>query len=251
MAILCYHTVEAGWTSSLSLEPDAFDEHCRWLARHRSVIGLREATAALDRRYRLPPKVVALTFDDGFAGLHDHALPILLRHRLPATVFVVADTLVPPGKEIDWVDQAVPVPLRTLTLPQLEEMAAEGIGIGSHSTRHADLTTLSEDDCRADLLHSRELLEDLLRRPVPQLAYPRGRHDPGVRRAAEQAGFEVAYSLPQGPEATGKFAIPRVGVFGGNTLGHLRTKTQRWYPAVRRSASVARLRRVRHHGLAA
>jgi hypothetical protein len=48
--ILCYHTVEAGWTSSLSFEPDDFDAHCAWLARHREVVPLAEATEAMDRR---------------------------------------------------------------------------------------------------------------------------------------------------------------------------------------------------------
>lgn len=241
--ILCYHTVEAGWTSSLSLEPDDFDAHCRWLARHRRVVGLTEATEAMDRRHRLPPGMAALTFDDGFSGLYHHALPILLRHGLPATIFVVAETLLPAGREVDWVDGEHP-PLATLTLDQIEEMADAGIGFGSHSRSHHDLTTLDAATCERDLRESRGILEDLLRRPVPHLAYPRGRHDAGVRTAAERAGYEWAYSLPQGPEPVGRWAVPRVGVFGGNDLRHLRTKTQRWYPGLRRSRPFSSAKRV-------
>jgi peptidoglycan/xylan/chitin deacetylase (PgdA/CDA1 family) len=242
--ILCYHTVEDGWTSSLSLEPDAFDAHCRWLAEHREVVDLATATAALDRRDRLPGRTVALTFDDGLSGLYHHAMPILVRHRLPATIFVVAETLLPAGRPVDWGD-GDPPPLEPLTLDQIREMAEAGISFGSHSFAHHDLTTLGLEACTDDLRRSREVLEDLLGGPVPHLAYPRGRHDADVRTAAERAGYEHAYSLPQGPEPTGRYAVPRVGVFGGNSLRTLRTKAQRWYPALRRSRAYATAQRLR------
>jgi peptidoglycan/xylan/chitin deacetylase (PgdA/CDA1 family) len=241
--ILCYHTVEAGWTSSLSFEPDDFDAHCAWLARHREVVPLAEATEAMDRRYRLPAGVAALTFDDGFSGLYHHAFPILLRHRLPATIFVVAETLLPAGRRVDWVDGSPP-PLSTLSLDQILEMGDAGIEFGSHSFAHHDLTTLGAEACEDDLRRSREVLEELLERPVPHLAYPRGRHDAVVREASARAGFTNAYSLPQGPEAVGPHAVPRVGLFGGNSVGQLRTKAQRWYPAARRSRTYAQARRV-------
>jgi len=235
VAILCYHTVEPGWTSRLSVEPERFDAHCRWLARHRTVVDLPTAVSLLDRRYRLPRGVVAITFDDGFSGVHEHAAPILRHHGLRATVFVVSDTLTPGGRPVDWVDEEPPRPLRTLRLDQLEELRADGFGIGSHSRSHHTLTELEPDECEADLRASREALEDLLHQPVPHLAYPRGLHDPGVRAAAARAGYELAFSLPQGPEATEPFAVPRVGVFGHNGDRTLRTKCTRWYGPVRRS----------------
>lgn len=243
MPILCYHTVEAGWTSSLSFEPDDFDAHCAWLTRHRTMVGLSEATAAMDHRYRLPRRVAAVTFDDGLSGLYHHAFPILLRHRIPATIFVVAETLLPAGRPVDWVDGPSP-PLQTLTLEQIREMAEAGIEIGSHSFSHHDLTTLGAEACEDDLRRSRELLEDLLERPVPHLAYPRGRHDATVRAASQRAGYTHAYTLPQGPEPVGAHAVPRVGLFGGNSVAQLRTKAQRWYPAARRSRVYATGRRL-------
>jgi peptidoglycan/xylan/chitin deacetylase (PgdA/CDA1 family) len=245
VSILCYHTIERGWTASLSMEPADFDAHCAWLARHRRAVTLDEATAALDRRMRLPAGMVSLTFDDGFSGLFDHALPILLRHRIPATVFLVAETLTDGERPVDWVDAPAPFPLRTLTLDEVRAMASEGIDFGSHSAVHADLTSLGPAECEDDLRRSRDLLEDLLGRRIGSLAYPRGRHDAAVREAAQRAGYRSAYSLPQGPEPVGPFAVPRVGVFGGNTLAHLRIKTSPWYPGVRRSRALAELRRIR------
>jgi len=42
---------------------------------------------------------VVLTFDDGFANFAEHALPVLQRFALKATVFVVVNRI---GQRADW-----------------------------------------------------------------------------------------------------------------------------------------------------
>ena len=235
MTILCYHAVEPGWPSPLAVEPRAFAEQMAWLAENRTTIDLATAVGLMDGRGRLPGRIAAIT------SVFDHAWPVLARHRLAATVFVVAQTLTPEGRRVDWVDTPPPHPIRTLALEQILEMQESGVSFGSHSFAHLDLTSLSEDECRRDLADSRELLEDLLGRRVPFLAYPRGLHNPRVRRAAAAAGFTHGFALPEHPEPAGSFAVPRVGVYPGNGLLTLRAKTSRWYPAVRTSRASASL----------
>src|ERR687893_300844 len=104
MSILCYHSVQPRWPSPLAVEPADFARHCAWLAHRRRVLPLRDALVRLDRSGRLRRGMAALTFDDGFAALHEHAMPVLARHRMPATVFLVAQTLTPAGQPVDWVD---------------------------------------------------------------------------------------------------------------------------------------------------
>lgn len=174
----------------------------------------------------------ALTFDDGYDDLYEHALPVLTRHRLPATVFLVAATLTD-GKAVDWVDDPPARELRTLGADQALAMQEAGVTFGSHSRAHLDLTTLSYEDCVADLKESREALEDVLGRPVTLLAYPRGRHDPDVRRAAAAAGYDAAFSLPEGAEEVSRFAVPRAGVYPHNGTAVLRLKTMRSYVPAR------------------
>jgi len=248
MTILCYHAVEPGWPSPLAVKPEAFAEQMAWLGLNRTTIDLATAVGLMDERGRLPGRRAAITLDDGFASVFDHAWPVLARHRLPATVFVVAQTLTPEGRGVDWVDTPPPHPIRTLTLEQILEMQESGVSFGSHSFAHLDLTSLSEDECRRDLADSRELLEDLLGRRVPFLAYPRGLHNPRVRRAAAAAGFTHGFALPEHPEPPGAFAVPRVGVYPGNGLLTLRAKTSRWYPAVRTSRAFPTLRRMVRRG---
>ncbi|HEX2196236.1 MAG TPA: polysaccharide deacetylase family protein [Actinomycetota bacterium] len=232
MSILCYHSLDPAWSSPMAVAPATFAAHAAWLARRRGVVSAERAAAAMSRRGALPRGMAALTFDDGYSDLYDHALPALSRHRLPATVFLVTDTLTL-GKTVDWVDDPPPHELATLTAEQVLEMQDAGVAFGSHSRAHADLTALSYDACVADLKASREALEDLLRRRVTLLAYPRGRHDDDVRRAAAGAGFEAAFTLPEGREVVSRLSVPRAGVYGHNGAATLRLKTARGYVAAR------------------
>lgn len=233
MTILCYHEVRPGWASPLATDPASFAEHGAWLTTHKTVLPLEDAVERLDRSGRLPSGCTAVTFDDGFRGLYDHAFPVLSRHRIPATVFLVAETLTADGRRVDWVDTPPAFPLHTLTVEQVREMQFAGIRFASHSYRHADLTKLGFEECVRDLRDSRELLESVLGRPVRLLAYPRGRHNRAVRDAARRAGYSHAFTLPEGPEPPGRYAVPRVGLYHGNSVIDLRIKSARAYLPVR------------------
>lgn len=226
MSILCYHSVDPDWDSPLSISPPEFEEQIRWLAANRDVVDLPTALDGLDRSFRPPRGTVALTFDDGLAGVADHAVPVLERYGVRATIFVVADTLTAGGRAVDWVDTPpTHRPLRTLTRDQVLDLRERGFGFGSHSRSHRVLTELSSEACLRDLRTSRQILEDLLEEPVRTLAYPRGRHDETVREAAGRAGFTTAFSLPSGEEHRGDLAVPRVGVYPGNGILSMRVKT--------------------------
>lgn len=249
MSILCYHSVQPRWTSPLAVEPADFAEHCAWLAHRRRVLPLRDALARLDRSGRLPRGMAALTFDDGFAALHEHAMPVLARHRMPATVFLVAQTLTPAGQPVDWVDTPSTEPLTTLTRDQVLEMQDAGVDFQSHSYAHRDLTQLGFDECITDLRDSREFLSELLGGPVTLLAYPRGRHDERVRQAAERAGYTYAFTLPERTEQPGRYAIPRVGIFRGNGTPTVQIKASRPYLAIRTNSRCQYLQQVMKRAL--
>ena len=237
MSILMYHSVESGWASPLAVDTHDFARQCEWLAAHRNVVDLAEAVRLMDSRGRLPAGVSALTFDDGFPSVYHHAFPQLLRHRLPATVFLVARTLEPGGTEPGDVE-------RWLTLDQVLEMQNAGIRFGSHSRAHRILTLLDPADCEDDLRRSRESLEARLGRPVPFLAYPGGFHNEAVRAAAARAGYTRAFGTSRGRDPAGPFAIPRIGVYPVDGIAALRLKTNRRYVTVRRSGLFPALRKL-------
>jgi peptidoglycan/xylan/chitin deacetylase (PgdA/CDA1 family) len=228
MTVLCYHAVDPAWSAPISVDPPSFTEQCSWLAR-RGVAPL-ETLVASGRRGR----DVAITFDDGFASVYEHAFTVLRRHGVPATVFVVAGTLSAEGRTVDWLDHPPETGApATLSAEQILEMRDAGVRFGSHGYAHADLTALDPEGAERDLRESREPLEELLHEPVPFVAYPRGRHDERVREVTRRAGYTHGFALPERREVAGPYAWPRVGVYAGNGIGTLRIKTNPVYLPLR------------------
>lgn len=246
MSILCYHEVAPDWDSPLCVTPTAFEEHLAWLAKHRRLLPLEVAERSLTRAARLAAGTSAITFDDGYRGVFEHAFPLLKRMGIPATVFLVSEAARNSHRAIEWLDESDLSPSHTvfpLTIDQIFEMRESGISFGSHSHTHPDLTAVSIGECETELRTSKEYLEDLLKAPVVRLAYPRGRHNEAVRAAAEKVGFRACYSLPGGREFTGRMAIPRVGVYGRNRTLTVRIKSSRYYLPARSSVVLGGIER--------
>jgi len=93
--VLLYHSV-ADDTDTRYVEwavaPDVFAAHIEHLAREGYTA--LTITELVERAYvrgeRLPPRTVAITFDDGLEDFHAAGLAVLRRHGLAATVFVTA-----------------------------------------------------------------------------------------------------------------------------------------------------------------
>jgi peptidoglycan/xylan/chitin deacetylase (PgdA/CDA1 family) len=73
----------------LAVGPDRFEEHMRLLRERFSPIALADLVAALDGG-TLRARSVAVTFDDGYRDNLTEGKPLLARHDVPGTVFVVS-----------------------------------------------------------------------------------------------------------------------------------------------------------------
>src|SRR5579871_1391778 len=90
LLILCYHGIsfedEHEWSPGLYLSASMFRERMRILAEGGyRVLPLGEALERMEKG-TLPPKSVAITFDDGEYNFHALAYPILKEFGLPATL---------------------------------------------------------------------------------------------------------------------------------------------------------------------
>jgi len=176
-------------------------------------ITMDELADALDAGC-LPRKRFAISFDDGFADLYDHALPIMERHGFTAIVYLVASRI---GQTDRW-DEGLGFPLQPLlNWDQIQSMAARRIEFGSHTLSHPRLTLLEDDNLVNEIAGSRKTLEDGLQRPVRHFCYPYGAHDARVIAAVKAAGFRTAVTTAKGrvkPDANA-LALPRVKISKG------------------------------------
>lgn len=64
-----------------------------WIAKRYRFITLDELGAHIESGAPFPRPSAAVTFDDGYAGVYHHALPLLTRKGIPAGMFVVTESI--------------------------------------------------------------------------------------------------------------------------------------------------------------
>ncbi|GAB2885954.1 hypothetical protein GCM10027074_63100 [Streptomyces deserti] len=209
--ILMYHSVAtepSDATRALSVTPEAFAEQMAVLAD----LGFTPVTTAdLAASWRsgrpLPERPVLITFDDGYEGVHRHALPALAKHGFPATLFVTTGWIRGPYDTGDALDTM-------LDWEQVRELARRGVEIGGHSHSHPQLDQVSDEALRFELIHCKEIVGDQLGSVPASFAYPYGYSSRRVREAVRETGYAQALAVGNdlARRRQGPYALRRVTV---------------------------------------
>ncbi len=258
--ILCYHNVVAapqtggpgtaagGGEAAVHLPLARFEQQLEWVGAHCEVVGLDELLDRLAAGRSLA-RLAALTFDDAYGGVFAHAVPVLERLRLPATVFVVADA--PDRDEPFWWDRPGAVRAGPAERQRwLDELAGDGrriegatrlgpaeeldadrrpapwaaiaatpapggvVAVGAHSSTHRNLTALDDTELQREMARSREVIAERTGVLPAWFAYPYGLWNGRVREAVRRAGYRGAVTLDYGLVHAGAdpWALRRVNV---------------------------------------
>lgn len=94
--VLSYHRVcpedrVLSYDGGFAVPPSRFSEQMGCLRSSYTPVSLSELIRGLRGDDALPPKAVHVTFDDGYADLHEHAFPVLRQYGIPSTVFLPVD----------------------------------------------------------------------------------------------------------------------------------------------------------------
>ena len=230
--ILAYHSVSAQRRDTLSVSVDRFERQMRWLQGK----GYRSETlsTAFDDRVDESGPVVAITFDDGYADVFEHAFPILSRLGMVATVFLVSD-FVNTERIFPWDEKKIKAGARrsdhgVLNWEQIGTMQEAGWEFGSHTCSHPRLATLSEEVAWREVSESKAALESRLARPVASFCYPAGNLNDAVIEMVGRAGYRRAVVTP--PRAgipRGPLTLRRAGIFHRNGTATFVFKTTSWF----------------------
>ena len=111
----------------------------------------------------------SITLDDGLYSQFEYAVPLLNARNLKATFFVTTSS----GQQVTW--------------EEWRQVAEQGHEIGSHSVTHLNLTTLSEEDLRAELSESQSTInQNVPSQSCVSFAYPEAESNAFVRAVTSE-----------------------------------------------------------------
>jgi peptidoglycan/xylan/chitin deacetylase (PgdA/CDA1 family) len=198
IAVLLYHHVGPVIESQcrgLTVTPAAFSRQIATLsALGWTTIAPDDWAGHVHGECDIPPRSVIITFDDAYADLVEHALPVLEKRSFLSTVFVPTALI---GQSIQCHPQHAGAMLPIMSEEQIVEWSERGVSFGAHSRTHVDLTELSPADLTDEIIGSRDDLAALTGRAIRSFAYPYGRVDRRVHDIVARC-FSVAFTIEEG-----------------------------------------------------
>ncbi|MDO8601490.1 MAG: polysaccharide deacetylase family protein [bacterium] len=194
LPILMYHSVSYN-KIFFTVTPESFQKQMAWLFQNKyKVISLKELADIIGHEGEVPKKTAVLTFDDSFEDVYLNAFPILKKYGFPASVFIATDFI---GREQK--NESTGILFKTLDWPQIKEMHESGlIDFEPHTCNHQELTKISLEEAKKEILDSRRIIEEGLNKKCHFFAYPRGKYNQGVVNILKENNFLATLTVNPG-----------------------------------------------------
>lgn len=199
--VLLYHDIQTEFESDravITVTPDGFEDHIVTLLNNGyTPVSFEDVYNASVGKFTMPEKPIVITFDDGYLTNYTYGFPIIQKHNVKTTIFIVTETV---GKTTGNPH---------FTWEQAKIMQRSGlVSIQSHTNIHEDILTLDNYNVIRELRLSRYMIEKNLGTKCDILAFPFGSCNDAVVDAAHKAGYKV---------------VAKVGETGKNPLINTRT----------------------------
>ncbi len=193
--ILLYHRFGPVAADGMTVTTAVFESHLRFLRDNGyTVIPLRTVVDWVrGKGPPPPPRSVVITVDDAHRTVMTEMLPLVLRYRVPVTLFVYPSAISNASYAMTW--------------EQLRQLRQTGwFDIQSHTFWHpnfkAEKRRLAPDAyarlVEAQLLKPKVILKNRLGVDADLLAWPFGIHDPELMEYAARAGYVAAFTIERG-----------------------------------------------------
>ncbi len=196
--------------TDLTVPPDVFDAEMKYLAdQGYHSVHLTDVVNYLQTGAPLPPRPIVLTFDDGYDDNYLNAFPTLKDHGLTGTFFII--TARADAGSYGYMNWA-----------QIEEMAANGMEIGSHSVDHLyDLGKLTKPRQWNEIKPADEALAAHFPDAPRVFSYPSGSFNTNTESILAELGYVAAVTTRQGvvQSSAAPFELKRIRIKGGWSAG--------------------------------
>ena len=219
LAVLTWHKIALGPDVYTVTTPEKFAAQLAFLkAQNATVLRLEDAVHLVKSGQQLPPRAVALGFDDGFKSCYTRVFPLLKKYNWPATLYIYPDYISGGGDSLSW--------------DEIRAMQKSGlVDVQSHTMGHPNLVQMGAKNGQSyaarlhhELFDSKQIIESKLGTRVTQLAFPFGCYDETVLSQTKSAGYDSSWTVNASPFRS-KFApgetwlsLPRYLVFRDDSM---------------------------------
>lgn len=243
--VLCYHRVcDLPETNDvmmyLTVPPEVFAQQMAFLSQNGfNIITLEQFIGYKEENRKPPQKTIVITFDDGYKDNYLNAYPILEKHNLKGTFFIVTD-YVGSDEIFHWLKLEEKSLLHYqenkqdwLPLSQAEilDMSSKGACFGSHTKSHCSLNKVDGSVVMEELKGSKEYIEEILLKPIRCFCYPYGDMNKLVKSRVKAAGYSAAVSLKPGGNTVNSdfFELRRIVINKQDTYVKFKRKVEGAY----------------------
>lgn len=178
------------------MKPSTFEEQLKYITENGYEPIFMNEIENLEN-YKKP---ICLTVDDVFVYFYNNGFSLIKKYNVKVTLNIIYEYI--NGENY-------------LTTDQIKEMLDSGlVTVESHTMSHKELTTLSTDEKRRQIIKSKENLEKDFGIKVSTLCYPVGDYNNEVINIAKEAGYKYGIAMTGGTYYSyvhdNLYAIPRI-----------------------------------------
>lgn len=218
--ILMYHEIHHARRDGLTVKTSDFSTQLNWLKSQGYLsVSLNDFLDFQDGKIKLaqlPEKPLLLTFDDGYRGLVNEALPVLKEQGFRASLFGTTSYF----EERIQNEKSV-----YLSPAELRTWVESGMEVALHSHAHLSYKNSSAEDIIKDLAHEESLLKAWNIPYLRAIAYPFGarpKNAVALHKALDNFGIRAAFRIGNRLfPLTGKenrFEIKRIDIQGSDSF---------------------------------
>ncbi|MFF0675931.1 intercellular adhesin biosynthesis polysaccharide N-deacetylase [Staphylococcus xylosus] len=190
---LLYYSSNSKELKSYSISKSKFENQIKWLKAHDAHFLTEKELIKYKESGNFPKKSVWINFDDMDASIYKNAYPILKKHNVPATGFVITNRVGTKNFHN----------LNLITLDQLNEMQASGFWeFNSHThdlhslkKNKSLMVSASNIKLENDIKNSNSYLKKHFSNQNDSIAYPYGQISDENITSLKNAGIKYGYTL--------------------------------------------------------
>ena len=191
---------------NLSVSKTTFEKQLKYLKDSGyQTINFKQLANIYQNETKPPDKPIILTFDDGYDDAHTNAFPTLAKNNFIGVFYIITSQI---GKS------------QRMTKNQIIELDKAGMIIGSHTSTHPNLSTLSLDSEKSQINDSKSTLEQILGHPIYDFCYPSGKFSDTTISLLKSASYKTAVTTQNAISSAQSdlFKLPRIRVQNNTNL---------------------------------